>query len=184
MKLDGAPDELYCFQFPSPFPKFGSSEVVSSIPPDDPQVSLGMDAKGKAKTVSWASDVKNETKAGASAANNAAQQQGGIIGNIQIRRSGAVSIVLGDGMPMEVGPRTRRCILQPEWACTKVLPAVQTSFAQQVVQIDPERLSAFVLGQLKDRYVVVPDISLLLAELSAKSVQAKVEPELEGLEVL
>jgi hypothetical protein len=77
-----------------------------------------------------------------------------------------------------------RCIPQPERAYTKVLPALQTSFAQQVAHMDPERLSAFVLGQLKDRYVVVPDISLLLAELSAKSVQAKVEPELEGLEVL
>ncbi|ETW79122.1 hypothetical protein HETIRDRAFT_323441, partial [Heterobasidion irregulare TC 32-1] len=99
-----------------------------------------------AKKVTFAEDVKP------AATENAEAEQGpvpvdGVIGQLEIHRSGAVKMRLADGIVMDVSAAT------------------QPSFLQQAVHIDPAKKNINVLGEVSRRFVVTPDIDTLLSAM-------------------
>jgi len=74
----------------------------------------------------------------------------GIIGQLELYRSGAIKMRLANGMLLNVSAAT------------------QPSFLQQAVHIDQQKKKLCVLGEVNRRFIVTPDIDALLADLSAE----------------
>ncbi|KAJ7695186.1 RNA polymerase III RPC4-domain-containing protein [Mycena rosella] len=161
-------ERLYFFQFPDPFPTFlppaaAVPEVVPEVPAD-PTV----------KRVSFADDVKPASLPGSvrgsmappeppAAKTDEAPAIDGIIGTLEVYRSGAVKMRLQNGILLDV------------------TAATQPSFLQHAVCLDLPQKRLTILGEVNKRFVVSPDIDTLL---TAMEVSERTPPTIEGEEGL
>ncbi|KAJ3536397.1 hypothetical protein NM688_g6845 [Phlebia brevispora] len=145
-------ERLYFFQFPNPLPKF-LSNAASQQPPtasqseDSSSKVSGEDAKPQAAATPLNAEVKAEPEAAA--------QVDGIVGQLEIYRSGAVKMRLGNDIVLDV------------------TAATQPSFLQHAVYVDPDHKRISVLGEVNRRFVVSPDIDSLLTSLEHEEQQAR-----------
>ncbi|QRV89027.1 DNA-directed RNA polymerase III subunit C4 [Ceratobasidium sp. AG-Ba] len=151
--LDSAQNKLYYFQFPNPFPKF-------ELPPTEAPTAIDVDMvdlstqKGKQK-VTFAENAKEQTlsdddeerPAQVKTEEDADKPTGGIIGQLEIYRSGLIKMRLGNGIVMEV------------------TAATQPSFLQHAVCLDDAKNRLVVLGEVNRRFIVSPDVDLLLEDM-------------------
>ncbi len=176
-------ERLYFFQFPSPLPTFYSSsprpEAEHEINATEPE------ASGTSK-VRFAED----TKPAAPGAPQVKQEESaadakvdGVIGQLEVYKSGAVKMRLGNGIVMDVSFRYIILLLENKLitAFCKVTAATQPSFLQHAVYLDPENKRLCVLGEVNRRFVVSPDIETLLASMEAADHPAPPELEIDGL---
>jgi DNA-directed RNA polymerase III subunit RPC4 len=142
-------ERLYFFQFPEPFPTF-----VPNIPSTSP-TTMSVDeppSDSRPRKVSFAADVKppgpSGDPAGASTGPEAEQTKestiDGVIGQLEVYRSGAVKMRLSNGILMDV------------------TGATQPSFLQQAVHLDLQNKRLHIMGEVNKRFVVSPDIDTLL----------------------
>lgn len=82
MDVNDDAHRLYFFQFPSPFPSY------SANPPT--------------KKVSFSPDVKSEVEVQASSGTETKEQLDGMIGHLEVYRSGAVKMRLANGILLDV----------------------------------------------------------------------------------
>ncbi|KAG6812395.1 hypothetical protein H0H92_003076 [Tricholoma furcatifolium] len=141
-------ERLYFFQFPSPFPTFVSPNAESSS--SDQDVLMADDATDK--KVASATNVKTEAGSATSKAPTvepeaASPRIDGVIGRLEVYRSGAVKMRLANGILLDV------------------TSATQPSFLQQAVRLDREKKSLIVLGEVNKRFSVSPDVEALLAAM-------------------
>ncbi|KAF7309667.1 hypothetical protein MIND_00337800 [Mycena indigotica] len=146
-------ERLYFFQFPSSFPTFFSTAVSAPEPnPPDPQ------PESKGKRVSFADD----TKPGADPAPSETPSEkssvvDGIIGSLEVYRSGAVKMRLQNGILMDV------------------TAATQPSFLQHAVSLDIPQKKLTILGEVNKRFVASPDIETLLTAMEISERRPPVE---------
>lgn len=103
-------DRLFFFQFPDPFPTFISK--ATAVPSSDDMPVDTTTSETALKKVSFAPDVKpgisESSKASAVPADSSKEPNGheskidGIIGNLEIYRSGAVKMRLANGILLDV----------------------------------------------------------------------------------
>ncbi|EIN05957.1 hypothetical protein PUNSTDRAFT_106087 [Punctularia strigosozonata HHB-11173 SS5] len=176
-------ERLYFFQFPAPFPTFLPKPSKPAAKPED---AMDVDAepspppakdKGKGKAVSFAEDTKppastpsTSTKSTPEPSQDKKPEQqrvitDGVIGQLEVHRSGAVKMRLGSGVVLDV------------------IAATQPSFLQHAVHLDVAKKRVCVLGEVNKRYVVSPDVDLLLQDMEKKEqgLDEELEPGLEGL---
>jgi len=169
-------EKLYFFQFPQPFPTFavpaaGEDVSVGSILVDEkkPSVSEKGAIADKGKKVSFASDVKGPEPDGSNMAPlpdepglsiTADRKIDGIIGQLEVHRSGTIKMRLNNGMVMDV------------------TAATQPSFLQHAVYVNPTAKKLHVLGEVNRRFVVSPDVDKLLEE-AEKAERVKAEEAME-----
>ncbi|KZV72232.1 hypothetical protein PENSPDRAFT_742865 [Peniophora sp. CONT] len=146
--------KLLLFQFPEPFPIFTARPPTPppdavSAPPADPK------GKGKApekKGVSFAQGTKPGQATAKTPAEEAAPEEqeyfDGVIGQLEVHRSGAVKMRLANGIVMDV------------------TAATQPSFLQQATHVDHKSKRLHVLGEVHRRFVVTPDLDVLLDEMA------------------
>ncbi|KAG2011563.1 hypothetical protein CC2G_011665 [Coprinopsis cinerea AmutBmut pab1-1] len=187
-------EKIYLFQFPTPFPTFvqpetaDNSAVSAGATDGDVEMTDGTGAgttTGK-KAVSFGPDVKPAAAPGVaggaapgmasrtpSGSGAAAEEKkppkpvDGVIGQLELYKSGAVKIRLANGILLDVNPAT------------------QPSFLQQVVHVDhihEKRIS--VLGEINKQFVVSPNVEALLEALDKADRMAPVLPKIEGEEKL
>ncbi|KAF9268993.1 hypothetical protein L218DRAFT_953555 [Marasmius fiardii PR-910] len=154
-------DRLYFFQFPSPFPSFKPQSSLNPEP-SNPEPST---SNPTPKKVSFASDVKPEKPDPSDSKKN--QEQGseqsldGIIGRLEVYRSGAVKMRLANGILLDVAAST------------------QPSFLQHAVAVDSGETRMVVLGEINKHFTVSPDVDALLAAMeSASRAPGLDDPEL------
>lgn len=99
----------------------------------------------------------------------------GIIGQLEMYRSGGIKMRLTNGILLDVS------FLQPirvksSTHHSQVSAATQPSFLQQAIYVDEQRKKLCVLGEVNRRFIVTPDIGALLVDLSVDN-----EQELPGL---
>jgi len=139
-------DRLYFFQFPSPFPTF-----VPHIPTSLPVSADVPISDSSSKKVSFVSDVKPTPDSSRTASTAPPDPQSqtidGNIGQLELYRSGAVKIRLGNGMLLDVNA------------------ASQPSFLQQAVHLDKEEKRLTIIGEVNKQFIVSPDIDTLLAAM-------------------
>ncbi|KIJ20854.1 hypothetical protein PAXINDRAFT_178443 [Paxillus involutus ATCC 200175] len=150
-------ERLYFFQFPEPFPTFVSN--VAS--PSESSLAMDIDAPDQGtstikRKVSFADDVKSPapatsstTPAGAAAEPPKKPKVDGIIGQLEVYRSGTVKMRLDNGIVLNVSEAT------------------QPSFLQQAVHLDMDNKKLHVLGEVNKRFVVSPDLDTLLTAMEA-----------------
>ncbi|KAG7444279.1 uncharacterized protein BT62DRAFT_933942 [Guyanagaster necrorhizus] len=145
-------DRLYFFQFPAPFPTFALKGEAPPLPPPTDK-----------KKVSFAPTVKAEVPTPATEKKEKPVVDG-MIGRLEIYRSGAVKMRLTNGILLDV------------------MAATQPSFLQHAVSLDMKEKKLNVLGEVNKRFVVVPDVDGLLEAME----RAEREPRtvLEGEEGL
>lgn len=189
-------NRLYFFQFPSPFPKFLPAPVVIDLDsdthmadaaaPTPPDKGKGKETdSARSKSVSFAPETKPEAKPSATSESDAAKNVplDGIIGRLEIYRSGIVKMILGDNIVLDVRPLFAPNVqyihsLSP---LSQVSAATQPSFLQHAIYVDEENKQLKVLGAVNRRFVVSPDVEHLLDDIEAKE-RAKKEAELnDGL---
>ncbi|TFK32803.1 RNA polymerase III RPC4-domain-containing protein [Crucibulum laeve] len=139
-------ERLYFFQFPQPFPTFlpKASESVADVIMGD----------ATDKKVTFAPDVMPSVTPGTSRTSSAVPTEllmteplDGIIGELEVYRSGAVKIRLTNGILFDVSAGT------------------QPSFLQQVTYLDKENKRLCVLGEVNKQFVVSPNVDTLLAAM-------------------
>ncbi|KAG9087937.1 hypothetical protein FRC06_002300 [Ceratobasidium sp. 370] len=163
--LNSSQNRLYYFQFPRPFPTFEPPTVDTQSPidvdmADAPESSSSQ--KGKQK-VSFAdstkgqslSDDEGDNQPRIKAEEDSEKPSGGIIGQLEIYRSGLIKMRLGDGVVMEV------------------TAATQPSFLQHAVYLDDAKNRLVVLGEVNRRFIVSPDVDLLLDDMLVQEEQEK-----------
>ncbi|KAF5391764.1 hypothetical protein D9757_001643 [Collybiopsis confluens] len=159
------PRRLYFLQFPSPFPTFTS-------PPSLNEDTMEIEATTAPayKKVTFATDVKSEPEAqqstssrSTSIANEAKKELDGMIGHLEVYRSGARKIRLANGILLDVNAAT------------------QASFLEQVVHLDLPENKLAVLGEIYKRYVVSPDVDALLSAMDARDQDGRMLEGEEGL---
>ncbi|KAH7335114.1 RNA polymerase III RPC4-domain-containing protein [Rhizoctonia solani] len=145
-------NKLYYFQFPRPFPNFElPPKEAEDVEMADPDSTSG--GKGKQKvtfaedTLSGDEDATTQPKSKVKAEDDTPKPSGGKIGQLEIYRSGLVKMRLGDGIAMEV------------------TAATQPSFLQHAVYHDHDKKRLVVLGEVNRRFIVSPDIDLLLEDM-------------------
>lgn len=150
-------ERLYFFQFPSPFPTFVSKSSEHSDPGEKDHAS-----EHQIKRVSFSAD----TKPPAPVPEDVDKDQppphvDGVIGQLEIYKSGAVKMRLANGMLLDV------------------TAATQSSFLQQAVHVDRATKNLRVLGEVGKRFVVTPDIDSLLEAMTQADEAAigKIETE-------
>ncbi|KAG5641980.1 hypothetical protein DXG03_003833 [Asterophora parasitica] len=149
-------ERLYFFQFPSPFPSF-VSQGDSSAPDED--VSM---AEPATKKVAFAGNVKVEVGASGTAAEAEIQPKvDGVIGKLEVYRSGAVKMRLAKGIVLDV------------------TAATQPSFLQQAIHLDKKEKRLVVLGEVNKRFSVSPNVETLLSamELADKKLTTALDGE-------
>ncbi|KAF9778434.1 RNA polymerase III RPC4-domain-containing protein [Thelephora terrestris] len=168
---DSHQDKIYFFQFPPTFPSFTSPSSMVTEPP----VPIVDEGKGKAvdvpKKVTFAipegqgsGAVTPTTKPDEPTAEKIPGPPiDGIIGQLELYRSGAVKMRLANGILLDVSAAT------------------QPSFLQQAVHIDKQKKKFCVLGEVNRRFIVTPEIDALLADLSAEREQGITCLDGEGL---
>ncbi|KIM33889.1 hypothetical protein M408DRAFT_87006 [Serendipita vermifera MAFF 305830] len=128
-------NQLYFFQFPDTFPSFAAPR-----PAEESNRPAKADSPGK--KVSFAEDVRE-----ASSEKETEQPSNqGIIGQLEIHRSGAVRMKLANGNTFDV------------------FAATQPSFLQQAVVLNKEENKMSVLGAINRRFVATPDLDALLSQ--------------------
>lgn len=153
-------ERLYFFQFPSPFPTFVSkSTETADVPGEQSHV-----PEPQVKHVSFSAD----TKPPASVPEDVDKDQppphvDGVIGQLEIYKSGAVKMRLANGILLDV------------------TAATQSSFFQQAVHVDPASKKLRVLGEVGRRFVATPDIDSLLEAMTQADAAAIAKIETEGL---
>ncbi|KAG8893707.1 hypothetical protein FRB99_001790, partial [Tulasnella sp. 403] len=155
-------EELYLFQFPSPFPSFQLESGTATGPVSN--TNAASDEKGKGKSVSWAPDLKkSEGDEKVPVEQDDVKLRDGLVGQLEIYKSGAVKIRFGDHVVMDVFAST------------------QPSFLQQVAYVDMDKRQLVGLGRISKRFCVSPDVDLLLDELKTgrASDDVKSDPTLE-----
>jgi len=128
----------------------------------------------RAKKVTFAGDVKppapngapekdgtqDSTSEGATETKPAEEKKlDGIIGQLEVHRSGIIKMRLNNGMLMDV------------------TAATQPSFLQHAVFLDPAAKKMHVLGEVNRRFVVSPDVDKLLEEMGKAEAASKVKSE-------
>lgn len=107
-------DRLYFFQFPSPFPKFSYKEPPAMDVDIEP-LSVVPESSTSSKKVSFAADVKpditpSRTPSTVPCEPKQEQPLDGIIGQLEVYRSGAVKIRLANGILLDVSaPASDAC---------------------------------------------------------------------------
>ncbi|KAH9004726.1 RNA polymerase III RPC4-domain-containing protein [Lactarius hatsudake] len=152
-------ERLYFFQFPSPFPTFVSKSSEPSDPGEQSHVS-----EHQVKHVSFSAD----TKPPASVPEDVDKDKppphvDGVIGQLEIYKSGAVKMRLANGILLDV------------------TAATQSSFLQQAVHVDRATKNLRVLGEVGRRFVATPDIDSLLEAMTQADEAAIAKVETEGL---
>ncbi|KAJ3761840.1 RNA polymerase III RPC4-domain-containing protein [Lentinula raphanica] len=138
---------LYLFQFPQPFPTF-SAKADDNVHKEAP-------ANPASKKVTFAPDVKTESDIQPSSSRDPSapaekkEELDGIIGHIEVYRSGARKIRLGDNIVLEVSP------------------ASQPSFLEHAVHLNMNESKLAILGEIYRHYSVAPDVDALLAAMDA-----------------
>ncbi|EAU90301.1 hypothetical protein CC1G_12054 [Coprinopsis cinerea okayama7 len=226
-------EKIYLFQFPTPFPTFvqpetaDNSAVSAGATDGDVEMTDGTGAgttTGK-KAVSFGPDVKPAAAPGVaggaapgmasrtpSGSGAAAEEKkppkpvDGVIGQLELYKSGAVKIRLANGILLDVS-RLLLDIIRLDFLTHSVFllgsppfplspidlfrkreqvnPATQPSFLQQVVHVDhihEKRIS--VLGEINKQFVVSPNVEALLEALDKADRMAPVLPKIEGEEKL
>ncbi|KIK63813.1 hypothetical protein GYMLUDRAFT_162908, partial [Collybiopsis luxurians FD-317 M1] len=142
---------LYFFQFPSPFPTFTSSSTGNDAMQIDPPTTPGT------KRVTFAANVKNESdmqqstsSLSISDSSETKKELDGLIGHLEVYRSGARKIRLANGIVLDV------------------TAATQASFLEHAVHLDLNENKLAVLGEIYKRYVVSPDVDVLLGAMDAQ----------------
>ncbi|KAI0792122.1 RNA polymerase III RPC4-domain-containing protein [Abortiporus biennis] len=160
-------ERLYFFQFPEPFPKFVSNSTsvvgVDDSPEDGTKkVTFAEDTKPPAAAATPTgtpapTQIKKEPSEGQ-------QKTDGVIGQLEVYRSGAVKMRVGNGIVYDI------------------VSATQPSFLQHAVYMDPENKRLCVLGEVNRRFVASPDINALLDAMEiAERPPGPPELEIEGL---
>ncbi|KAJ8094342.1 hypothetical protein PM082_010776 [Marasmius tenuissimus] len=136
-------DRLYFFRFPAPFPTF----EIGSPGDSDPSTS------NPAKKVSFAPDVKPEQQQQESEQKKqeAEYTVDGLIGRLEIYKSGAVKMRLANGILLDVTAGT------------------QPSFLQHAVSVDASKTRMTVLGEINKHFTVSPDVDTLLKALESST---------------
>ncbi|KAH9072106.1 RNA polymerase III RPC4-domain-containing protein [Lactarius deliciosus] len=152
-------ERLYFFQFPSPFPSFVSKSSEPSDPGEQSHV-----PEHQVKRVSFSAD----TKPPASVPEDVDKDKppphvDGVIGQLEIYKSGAVKMRLANGILLDV------------------TAATQSSFLQQAVHVDRATKNLRVLGEVGRRFVATPDIDSLLEAMTQADEAAIAKVETEGL---
>ncbi|KAG8744606.1 hypothetical protein FRC10_009831 [Ceratobasidium sp. 414] len=161
--LNGAQNRLYYFQFPRPFPTFelpiiGTQGPIDVDTADTPGSSSGQ--KGK-RNVSFAESTNGQSLSDEDdnqpsvKTENSGKPSGGIIGQLEIHRSGLIKMRLGDGIVMEV------------------TAATQPSFLQHAVYLDDAKNRLVVLGEVNRRFIVSPDVDILLDDMLIQEEKEK-----------
>ncbi|KAJ3990103.1 RNA polymerase III RPC4-domain-containing protein [Lentinula detonsa] len=143
---DNVSQHLYLFQFPSPFPTF-SKKGGDNVQEETPLTQAS-------KKVTFAPDVKVETEVqpssrGPSAPAETKEELDGLVGHLEVYRSGARKIRLGNGIVLDVSP------------------ASQPSFLEHAVHLDMQENKLAILGEIFRHYLVAPDVDALLAAMDA-----------------
>ncbi|KAJ7126531.1 RNA polymerase III RPC4-domain-containing protein [Mycena crocata] len=145
-------ERLYFFQFPDPFPTFVAPAAAVPEPVPEPAVDSTV------KKVSFADDVKPGSVPSSTRGSMAPPETippkanenpllDGIIGSLEVYRSGAVKMRLQNGILLDV------------------TAATQPSFLQHAVSLDLEQKRLTILGEVNKRFVVSPDIETLLTAM-------------------
>ncbi|CAA7267394.1 unnamed protein product [Cyclocybe aegerita] len=146
-------DRLYLFQFPIPFPTFRSKKAsaMNVEPPPDPTT----------KKVSFAPDVKPDMDGISSRTASSAPSEvkksdpiDGLVGQLEVYRSGAVKIRFANGVLLDVNAAT------------------QPSFLQQAVYLDTVQKQLVVLGEVNKQFIVSPNVDALLEALESEETTA------------
>ncbi|KAH9821789.1 RNA polymerase III RPC4-domain-containing protein [Melampsora americana] len=160
---------LYIFQFPRHFPQFRKATDIAFNPPTDltadpiPTVLARKKILKKKKPqvddwAGWGKGGRRDDCPGVPVGEEDKTVEGQI-GELVIRRSGRVQMLIGD-------------------VAYDVLPAAQPTFHQEVAVIDPKPESSlramFVLGPTNKKFIVAPDVSSLL-ERDERERKAKSE---------
>ncbi|KAF8909421.1 RNA polymerase III RPC4-domain-containing protein [Gymnopilus junonius] len=136
-------ERLYFFQFPSPFPTFTTKNATPMEV--DQVVPVASERK-----VSFAPDVKPGVNAESRTPSVVPTESpesfhvDGVIGQLEVYKSGAVKMRLANGTLLDVNA------------------ASQPSFLQQVVHLDKAGKQLTVLGEVNKQFVVSPNVDALL----------------------
>ncbi|KAG6889961.1 hypothetical protein C0992_003441 [Termitomyces sp. T32_za158] len=155
-------ERLYLFQFPSPFPTFVSPDTHIPAPVEDVPLSDGTTSK----KVAFSDTVKSEpgpSSAPSAEAKPAQPKVDGVIGRLEVYRSGAVKMRLANGILLDVTAATK------------------PSFLQQVVHLDEEKKRLVVLGEVNKRFSVSPDVDTLLSAMESSGQELTMPFDDEGL---
>ncbi|KAF7294461.1 hypothetical protein MKEN_01438600 [Mycena kentingensis (nom. inval.)] len=150
-------ERLYFFQFPTPFPTFTSTAPAEPVPEPAPEP-----GQPPAKKVTFADGVKAGSATPSAAPDTPAEKPStldGIIGDLEVYRSGAVKMRLQNGMLLDV------------------TAATQPSFLQHAVCLDIPQKTMTILGEVNKRFVVSPDIETLLTAMEVAERRATEEKE-------
>lgn len=161
-------ERLYFFRFPSPFPTY----LPGLVDPSPISVDVEMPDAAAAKSVTFAIDVKPPSPTPSSSrltpsvvASDPAKPEAldGVIGQLEVYRSGAVKIRLDNGILLDVNSAT------------------QPSFLQQAVFLNMNEKRLNVLGEVNKQFVVSPNVDALLSAMElADAAPSTIESE-EGL---
>lgn len=160
---DSQQERIYLFQFPEPFPHFTSPDthpVDSKGKSPEKRVSFTQDTK-PGSSVPPGVDVETEKKP----ETQEPEPLDGIIGQLEVHRSGAVKMRLANGILMDV------------------TAATQPSFLQQAVHVDSTNTQMHVLGEISRRFVVTPDVDALL-DAMARVDALPVRSELDSADLI
>ncbi|KAF8216323.1 RNA polymerase III RPC4-domain-containing protein [Mycena galopus ATCC 62051] len=148
-------ERLYFFQFPSPFPTFAPPAAADVDVVPEPEAA----ADPSTKRVSFADDVKPGSVPSSARGSMAPPDApaapkveetpliDGIIGSLEVYRSGAVKMRLQNGILLDV------------------TAATQPSFLQHAVCLDLPEKRLTILGEVNKRFVVSPDMDTLLTAM-------------------
>ncbi|KAJ3497926.1 hypothetical protein NLJ89_g10286 [Agrocybe chaxingu] len=146
-------DRLYLFQFPTPFPTFRSKNASA--------MNVGPPSDSTTKKVSFAPDVKpdvdgtpSRTASSAPSDVKVSDPVDGLVGQLEVYRSGAVNIRLANGVLLDVNAAT------------------QPSFLQQAVCLDMSQKQLVVLGEVNKQFIVSPNVDALLEALESEETAA------------
>ncbi|TFK71613.1 hypothetical protein BDN72DRAFT_764570 [Pluteus cervinus] len=142
-------ERLYFFQFPDPFPEV--------LPPtaNPPDVAVPVDTP---KKVAFGTDTMASAQPEADDQNERSIVDG-VIGQLEVYRSGAVKMRLSNGILLDVHPAT------------------QPSFLQQAVHFDANTKQVKVLGEVNKRFIASPNVDALLLALDQFSSTASIPGE-------
>jgi DNA-directed RNA polymerase III subunit RPC4 len=202
---DTRQERLYFFQFPAPFPAFfpvHQTEPRHSAELD--QMAVDTPVGTPIRRVSFAADVKppaplpsptlySQTPSANAPGTGAVTKEDeskvdGVIGQLQVYRSGAVKMLLSNGIVLDVRPQSQSPVdllsltssfCTPRWSW-QVVAATQSSFLQHAVHMDLPKKRLSLLGEVNKRFVVSPNIDVLLDAMGTSS-HLPDDPALQGL---
>lgn len=170
-------EKLYFFQFPEPFPKFtlpvttdkGKGVEKGEHAEDTSKTS---DKPDKGKKVTFAPDVKAPSATSTPSTIEPDKDPlkdappplpHGLIGRLEIYKSGAVKMRLENGNLLDV--RRTLTLHDSYLMILQVTAATQPSFLQHAVHIDVQNKKLCVLGEVNRRFVVSPNMDALIEQL-------------------